>query len=388
MRKSVWRTCARVALLGCACARAQEPAPAAPPTPLEAGQSTVKMRYVEREFRMPLISAGAAGLDVLEVRVESDKPRPLALLTHGTAYEPEQRAHVTPWAQLEQALWFARRGYVALVVVRQGYGRSGGRGDTAEGGCGNRGSFYDAGQASADDLRAAVKYMATQPEADVTRIVSAGVSTGGFAQVALAANPPAGLKAAISFAGGRGGDGKGDNCNLDGLESAFREFGKHNKVPMLWLYAENDKWFPPKMSAAFEKAFHGSGGRDEFVMVPPDGEDGHGYYRHVAAWSDRVDAFLKANNLLPLDAPYPLPPLPNVPAPDGLSDRGKEAWMRFLAGGPFRAFATNGSGGWGYTVGQFTQEMADTAAVTNCEKNARGGKCAVVSSGTRLTLEK
>ena len=241
-----------------------------------------KIRYIRREFLMPYSPANPTGLDVLEVRVESETKRPLAILTHGTAYEPEQRAHVTPWAQLEQAVWFAQRGFVAVVVVRQGYGRSGGRQDGVEGGgCGNRGSFTDAGEASADDLRAVAKYMSAQPEVDGSEIVSVGVSTGGFAQVALAANPPPGLKAAISFAGGRGGDGKGNNCNLDGLISAFKGFGKHDKVPMLWLYAENDKWFPPKMSVEFDKAYHGAGGRDEFVMVPPDGEDGHGYYRHV-----------------------------------------------------------------------------------------------------------
>ncbi len=308
-----------------------------------------KVRYIEREFRMPI---AMAQLDVLEVRAESAEKKPLAILTHGTAFEPADRMRVTPWGQLEQALWFARRGYVALVVVRQGYGRSTGRSDTAEGGCGNHGSFFEAGEASADDLRAAVKYMATQPEVDASQVISAGVSTGGFAQVALSANPPPGLKAAISFAGGRGGDGKGDNCNLSGLISAFHEFGKHSKVPMLWLYAENDKWFPPKMSVEFDKAFRSGGGQDEFTMVPPDGEDGHGYYRHVAAWSDRVESFLKAHDL-PLSEPLPPPAIPDVPAPNGLSDRGKEAFARFLGGGPFRAFATNGGPVYGYAVGQF-----------------------------------
>ena len=329
---------------------------------------------------MPLPAAGLAGLDVLEVREESPERRPLAVLTHGTAAEPEQRARVTPWAQLEQALWFARRGYVALVVVRQGYGRSGGTQDSTEGGCGSRGSFRDTGDASADDLRAAVAYMAKQPEVDASQVVSAGVSTGGFAQAALAANPPPGLGAAISFAGGRGGNGKGDNCNLSGLISTYRDYGKHAKIPMLWLYAENDKWFPPRMSVEFEKAYHGAGGQDEFVLVPPDGEDGHGYYRHVAAWSDRVEAFLKARNLLPLTEPLGPPAIPNVAPPAGLSDRGVEGFKRYLAGGPYRAFATNGVGPYGFAVGQFDQEGANKLALENCAKAVRGGpKCTIVS---------
>jgi dienelactone hydrolase len=363
---------------------AAQETPAAAPVP-----NASPIRYIEREFRMPYLPAGLAGLDVLEVRTDQPGRRPLALLTHGTAYEPEVRAHVTPWNYLEQALWFARRGYVALVVVRQGYGRSGGKQDGLEGGCGSRGSFYDSGEASADDLREAAKYMATQPEVDASQIVSVGVSTGGFAQVALAANPPPGLKAAISFAGGRGGNGKGDNCNLGGLISAFHDFGKHNKVPMLWLYAENDKWFPPKMSVEFEKSFHAAGGKDEFVMVPPDGEDGHGYYRHISAWSDRVEAFLKAKDLLPLSEVLPPPAVPNVPAPAGLSDRGEEAFKHFLVSGPYRAFATAGGPAYGLAVGQFDQESADKLALENCAKGTKGvGKCTIVSRGAQAAQSK
>lgn len=351
------------------------PAPATTPT---------RIHYIQREFRMPYGPAGPAGLDVLEVRVESATPRPLALLTHGTSPEPDKRATVTPWSQLEQAVWLARRGYVALVVVRQGYGRSGGKQDGTEGGCGDRGSFYGAGEASADDLRAAAKYMAAQPYVDASQVISMGVSTGGFAQVALAANPMPGLKAAISFAGGRGGDGKEHNCNIDGLISAFKDFGKHDKVPMLWLYAENDKYFPPKMSVEFDKAYHGAGGHNEFVMVGPDGEDGHGYYRHITAWSDRVDEFLKAHNLLPLSELLPPPPVPNVPAPAGLDDRGKAIFTRFLVSGPYRAFATDGGTHLGYSTGQFSQELANTQALENCTKSTRGaGKCAVVSTGAK-----
>src|SRR6202042_1426723 len=98
--------------------------------------------------------------------------------------------------------WFARRGYVVLIVVRKGYGRSFGDQDGKFGGCQSRGSFVEAGEDSADDLRAAAKYAEEKlPEVDAGTIVSAGVSTGGFAQVALSADRPAGLKAAISFAG-------------------------------------------------------------------------------------------------------------------------------------------------------------------------------------------
>jgi dienelactone hydrolase len=157
------------------------------------------------------------GLDVLEVYADRPGRHPLVVLTHGTSNQEPERMHLTPWAQLGPAMWFARRGYVAIVVVRKGYGRSGGERDGTHGGCFSRnGSFEEAGEASAEDLKAVIKFARTLPEVDGDTVVSAGVSTGGFAQAALVADPPKELRAAISFAGGRGGDGHEHNCNLDG----------------------------------------------------------------------------------------------------------------------------------------------------------------------------
>src|ERR1700733_5430019 len=130
------------------------------------GQTEVqaKMRWIEREFMMPVTGA-PQGIDVLQVEVERPGKHPLAILTHGTAAERTDRATVTPWAYLPQAMWFARRGYVVLVVVRKGYGRSSGQQDGQFGGCqrNGRGSFVEAGEDSADDLRAAAKFGAALP---------------------------------------------------------------------------------------------------------------------------------------------------------------------------------------------------------------------------------
>lgn len=359
---------------------AQQDAPVS--TPLPAGS-----RYVAREFRLPAPESFPNGLDAVEVYVDTPGKHPLALLTHGTALTEEERMHVTPWSQLPQAFWFARRGYVALVIVRRGYGTSGGKMDGASGGCGSRGgSFQEAGEAAADDLRAAVTYAEKQmPEADTSQVVSAGVSTGGFTQVALAAKPPAGLKAAISFAGGRGGDGKGHLCDESGIVGAFKSFGKHSRTPMLWIYAENDKWFPPQYAKKFQAAYEGAGGTDEFVLAPPDGEDGHHLYSHVAAWSKTVDDFLGRHSLLPLAAPYPMPEPPAIPPPAGLSEHGQEAFHNFLIYGPRKAFASNGQGIYGVAVGQFDQDLADERAMENCNRSraekASAAPCEIVSRG-------
>ncbi len=287
----------------------QAPAAAEPPAP---------MRWSEREFMMPVRGA-PQGIDVLQVEVERPGKHPLAILTHGTAAERMDRATVTPWLFLPQAIWFARRGYVVLVVVRKGYGRSSGDQDGKFGGCqtNGRGSFIEAGEDSAEDLRAAAKYAEKLPEVDAETIVSAGVSTGGFAQVALSADPPPGLKAAISFAGGRGGDGKEHNCDLGGIVSAFQHFGKKSRVPMLWIYSENDHWFPPAMAHKFDEAFRAGGGVDQFVMVPPYREDGHGYYYDIGGWSTLVEEFLRGHNLLTQTDLLFAPPVPRGAAACG-----------------------------------------------------------------------
>ena len=79
-------------------------------------------------------------------------------------------------------------------------------------------------------------------------VIAAGVSTGGFATVALTAQAPPGLVAAISFAGGRGSNADFAICNPADLFDAFRDFGKHSRTPMLWVYAENDRYFWPALA--------------------------------------------------------------------------------------------------------------------------------------------
>jgi len=355
--------------------------------PEKVAPGQIFIHYVQREMWIPAPESFPNGLDAIEVYAQRPGKHPLVVLTHGTSDKEEERRRVTPWAQLGQAMWFARRGYFAIVVTRRGYGRSGGQQDSNAGGCNSRhgGSFEEVGEESAQDLRAVIKYAQGLPEVDGETVVSVGVSTGGFAQVALSANPPPGLKAAISFAGGRGGDGHEHNCDLNGLVGAFGDFGKgakkHGDLPMLWIYSENDHWFTPAMARQFEAAYVKGGGVEQFVLAPPDREDGHHLYSHISAWSDTVEAFLKAHNLLPLgDEVLPTPQPPNAPPPGGLPDEGKEAWERFLLGAPFKAFASNGRGGWGFAQAAFDQQFADGDAIDRCKKTAAGnGNCAVVA---------
>lgn len=147
-------------------------------------------RYIEHEVRIPWVMAAPGGLDALLVYVDLPGKHPLVLLTHGTARKPEDQAQTTPWQQLPQALWFARRGWVALVVVRRGFGTSGG--EKALQRCPRCPpvDYEEVGRTSAEDLRIAIDYARKLPQVDDTHILAVGHSTGGFATVALTADPP------------------------------------------------------------------------------------------------------------------------------------------------------------------------------------------------------
>jgi dienelactone hydrolase len=187
-------------------------------------------------------------------------------------------------------------------------------------------------------LRIAIEYGKSLPQVDPTEVMAMGVSSGGFATVALTAKAPPGLVAGISFAGGRGSKADHDVCNPGDLVSAFHEFGKHSRTPMLWIYAENDKFFWPELAQKFDSAFRAAGGQDQFVLAPAIGEDGHSLFRHVSAWSTTVDDFLKAQRLAPLAVVLPEIKPPDVPPPAGLSEEGLSAFQSYLLLGPHKVF--------------------------------------------------
>ena len=254
---------------------------------------------VEQELRIPAPGAGEQGLEALMVRPDEPGPHPLALINHGAPRSLADHRKMRPSHMLPQAREFARRGWTAVIVLRRGYGNSGG--DFAENarGCSHNPDYYGAGVESANDLRAAVAYLSKLPEVDATRIISVGVSAGGFATVALTADPPPGLVAGISFAGGRGSQASDEVCNPQVEINAFRQFGESSRVPMLWVYAENDHFFSPQIAAEFYRAFTEGGGRAQFVTAGPFGSDGHHLFSAdgIPIWAPIVDSFLKSQNL-------------------------------------------------------------------------------------------
>jgi dienelactone hydrolase len=344
------------------------------------GQVGRAQDLVEEALRIPMKEAGRKGLEAVMVRPNDAARHPLALLNHGAPRESSDRPGMTPWSLLPQAREFARRGWTTVVVMRRGYGDSGGGSNEDAGACGNP-DYYDSGRESARDLRAAIAYLSTRPEVDATQIISVGISAGGFATVALTADPPPGLVAAISFAGGRGSRKPDEVCSPTVLVNAFREFGRKSRTPMLWVYADNDHFFGPQIAAAFYQAFLSAGGQATFIHAAAYRKDGHGLFSlgGTPLWTPMVDEFLARNHLAPRDTLLALPVAPDIAPPRQLSPRNGEEFRSFLTLPAHKAFAVSEKGHFGYVFGRRTEKEAAKLAEEHCKEVAEhGDSCAVV----------
>jgi dienelactone hydrolase len=335
---------------------------------------------VVSEFRILTQHSGKKGLEAVMVRPNDNVPHPLALLTHGTPREPSERSEMTPLRFIPQAREFARRGWTTVIVMRRGFGDSGGGYAEENHVCGGYPDFVSPTKESVVDLRESVVYLDSRPEIDASRMIAIGVSTGGLAMVALAADPPPGLIAAINFAGGRGSRAPDQVCHPDDLVRAFGDFGSHAKVPMLWIYSANDHFFAPFLAERFYQAFTRSGGKAQFVMAPPFGEDGHHLFslQGIPLWTPMVDDFLKRQNLVLRDSLLQIP-LPAVDFPSALPESAHEEFQRYLLSAPHKALAASGPSGLAIVAGRRTADEAAKQALKDCKKTAaKNASCTIV----------
>ncbi len=314
----------------------------------------------------------SANLEALLLRPDGPGPYPVAIISHGTPRDPAERAEMTPLRYVPQAREFARRGWAVLAVMRRGYGGSDGPYIESNGPCDNPDYLHSA-ERSSEDVRQAVRYMARQPFADPGSIIAVGVSAGGFASLALAANPPPGLKAVISFAGGRGSRGDDDVCQENRLVAAFGTMGRTSRVPSLWIYAENDLFFGPALARRFWEAFTREGGRADFVTAPANGKDGHFLFSAaIPQWTPAVDAFLSRNGLAPRATPMALA-LPALVPPAELSAANRAKFPAYVEAAGNKAFAVAPDGAFGWKSGLRSLDEAQRLALETCARNSRQG---------------
>lgn len=223
-------------------------------------------------------------------------PRPILLLNHGRATDVEGRASMGRARYPAASRWFAERGFLVVVPTRIGYGVTGGEDVEDSGDCTHR-NYPPAYRAAADESLQVLATVQRRADARPDRTVVVGQSFGGATSVALAALAPAGVVAAINFAGGGGGDPKlrpEQPCNQPQLKRLFAGYGETARVPMLWVYAENDRFFGRTLPREWFQAFRAAGGQAELQQLPPQGEDGHQLFaKFPQVWQPVVADFLR-----------------------------------------------------------------------------------------------
>jgi dienelactone hydrolase len=335
--------------------------------------------FHREDLRIPFAAAGPRGLEAMLIRPQAGQRYPLALISHGSPRDPAERKAMSPYELYSQAMEFARRGFAALVVMRPGYGTSGGAENI--GACGQRNYLAEAREATTD-LQAAIQAVASRPDVSTDGMIAVGQSTGGFATVALTANPPAGLAAAISFAGGRGSRADNDVCQQDLLVSTFGTLGKSSRTPMLWIYAQNDLFFGPVLARRFHAAFIASGGQAAFVAAPAFGKDGHALFSSgIPVWAPMVDGFLREHRLgarQPLDLPKPVALAP----PPQLKASGRQGFAAYLAADRHKAFAVSPKGAFAWRTRQRSADDARDATLRICAQYS--SDCAIYAIDDEL----
>ncbi|MCK1658438.1 invasion associated locus B family protein [Bradyrhizobium sp. 151] len=242
------------------------------------------------------------------VRPVGDGPFPLVVMNHGISLEANQRTMFPAIEYRDAARWFARRGYVVISPIR--YGASSlddkdqglyGAVFAHVGSCDNP-NFRGSGLAIATLNEWVIDYMSKKKMIQPGKVIVVGQSGGGWGSIALGSLNPSSVQAIITFAAGRGGrvDGKpNNNCAPDKLVAATSEFGRTARVPMLWIYAENDSYFGPELTMRMHQAFVEAGGNADYRMLPSFGTDGHFMIDSADAvpiWSPLVSRFLERHS--------------------------------------------------------------------------------------------
>jgi dienelactone hydrolase len=248
--------------------------------------------------RIPMKEQGPGGkgltLEATLYRPEADGPHPVLLFNHGSTGGGTV-ALSTTMRPRRQAQFFVERGFAVLAPMRRGRGASDGAHAEYEGTC--EPDVLRAGLARAiEDVDAAMAYLRAQPWADPERVLIAGQSRGGILSVAYAAERPGTVRGVINFAGGW----TSQRCDDGGRgfnQATFASAGGRTRIPMLWLYAEEDGYYSAEWIRRYYEAFAQAGGVATFRVFPAFGTDGHRLVDRVEIWKVAADDFLRRLNL-------------------------------------------------------------------------------------------
>lgn len=305
---------------------------------------------------------------------------PVALITHGKPPSEGRMSDMRARLYAAHARDFARRGYLAVVVMRRGFGRSDGPAPEPVS-CAAK-DFTANFEAAADDLQGVLAEIAKRPDADPGRVVAIGASHGGAAALALAARNPAGLRGVINVSGGLRIEGCGRDAQLIEPISAS---ASRAKVRTLWIYAENDATFPPAVVDRMHEAWLQGGGDVRRVRLAAFGKDGHTVFNQLTgrrAWLSEADAFLRDLGL----PTWTQQDVNSLITSLGLPPRNGAGAERYLASPGEKALAKSADGkSINFQFGAPTLEEARKRALHNCESREPKQTCEIVAENNVLT---
>jgi dienelactone hydrolase len=229
-------------------------------------------------------------------RDDAIKKAPYLLFSHGRAGTDQERGKFGRSSEKRNSEYFVSKGFTVILPTRIGYGVSGGPDADYSGGCGNK-NYLEARKVAIDQSKQVLNHVFDFSYIDRTKGIVVGQSVGGFTTIGLSAENISGLKGAINFAGGDGGDpikSAEKPCGDYLIKDTFAKYGASNKVPTLWLYSVNDKFWGEQLPKDWFAAFQKAGGKGQFISLPAYKEDGHSIFRgDLNAWKNDFEKFIK-----------------------------------------------------------------------------------------------
>jgi dienelactone hydrolase len=274
----------RAALLAALLLLLPQGAPAQAPPPVA---ETVAIPLLERR----LIGAPReVHLEAFLYRPASTGPLPVLVFNHGSTGAGRVSPTSTEWYRYpEVARFFVERGWAILIPMRRGRGGSGG--EYLERYDCDRAVLAAGVDRAVEDLDATLAFVSAQPWADPTRLLLGGMSRGGLLAVVYPSRRAVAARGVVSFAGGWTVERCDGRTRFN--EDTFAEAGRSARLPMLWLYSENDRNYGPASVRAYHQGFVRAGGTATLEMFPPIGRDGHILLPgEVRAWRTAVSDFL------------------------------------------------------------------------------------------------
>ena len=229
-------------------------------------------------------------------RDDAIKKAPYLLFSHGRAGTDQERGKFGRSSEKRNSEYFVSKGFTVILPTRIGYGVSGGPDADYSGACGNK-NYLEARKVAIDQSKQVLNHVFDFSYIDRTKGIVVGQSVGGFTTIGLSAENIPGLKGAINFAGGDGGDpikSAEKPCGEYLIQDTFAKYGAGNKVPTLWLYSVNDKFWGEQLPKDWFAAFKKAGGKGQFISLPAYKEDGHSIFRgDLNAWKNDFEKFIK-----------------------------------------------------------------------------------------------